>query len=40
MPEDHLGDEAAWQQATDGLRAALEELGREYTVNELSLLHI
>ena len=34
MPEDHLGDEAAWQQATDGLRAALEELGREYTVNE------
>ena len=34
MPEDHLGDEAAWQHATDGLRGALEELGREYTVNE------
>ena len=34
MPEDHLGDEAAWQHATDGLRGALEELGREYMVNE------
>ena len=34
MPEDHLGDVADWDRATDGLRAALEELGREYTVNE------
>ena len=25
MPEDHLGDEAAWQHATDGLRGALRE---------------
>lgn len=34
MPEDHMGSEEAWAQATEGLRGALEELGREYTVNE------
>ncbi len=34
MPEDHMGSEEAWEQATEGLRGALEELGREYTVNE------
>ncbi len=34
MPEDHMGDEADWERATDGLRSAIEELGRAYTVNE------
>ncbi len=34
MPEDHMGDISDWEVATDGLRSALEELGREYTVNE------
>ena len=34
MPEDHMGSEEDWQRATDGLRSAIEELGREYTVNE------
>ena len=34
MPEDHMGSLEAWEQATDGLRSALEELGRDYTVNE------
>ena len=29
-----MGSEEAWAQATEGLRGALEELGREYTVNE------
>ena len=34
MPEDHMGSLEAWETATEGLRDALEELGREYTVNE------
>ena len=34
MPEDHMGSEEDWARATDGLRSAIEELGREYTVNE------
>ncbi len=34
MPEDHMGDEAVWETATAALRAAMEELGREYVVNE------
>lgn len=34
MPEDHMGSEEDWQRATDGLRGAIEELGRDYTVNE------
>ena len=34
MPEDHMGALEDWERATDGLRAALEELGRPYTVNE------
>ena len=51
MPEDHMGDEAVWNHATDALRAAITELGYEYEVNEgdgafygpkldLSLIHI
>ena len=34
MPEDHMGSDEDWVRATDGLRSAIEELGREYTVNE------
>ena len=34
MPEDHMGSDEEWARATDGLRSAIEELGREYTVNE------
>ncbi|WP_394968430.1 threonine--tRNA ligase [Candidatus Allofournierella merdipullorum] len=34
MPQDHMGSEEDWARATDGLRSAIEELGREYTVNE------
>ena len=34
MPEDHMGDEAVWNHATDALRAAITELGYEYEVNE------
>ena len=34
MPEDHIGSKEDWDVATDGLRSAIEELGREYTVNE------
>ena len=34
MPEDHMGSEEDWRRATDGLRSAIEELGRDYTVNE------
>ena len=29
-----MGSEEDWARATDGLRSAIEELGREYTVNE------
>ncbi len=34
MPEDHIGDEADWETATDGLRTALEQLGLDYVINE------
>jgi threonyl-tRNA synthetase len=34
MPEDHMGDEAVWQQATESLRAVMEEMGLPYVVNE------
>ena len=34
MPEDHMGDEADWERATEGLRSAIEELGKPYAVNE------
>ena len=34
MPEDHMGELADWERATDGLRSAIEELGKPYTVNE------
>ena len=34
MPEDHIGSDEDWQIATDGLRSALEEMGKPYIVNE------
>ncbi len=34
MPEDHMGELADWERATDALRGAIEELGRTYEVNE------
>lgn len=34
MPEDHMGDVADWDMATEGLRKALEELNMKYVVNE------
>ena len=34
MPEDHMGDDADWETATNALREAMDELGRSYTINE------
>lgn len=34
MPEDHMGALEDWEMATNALRAAMEELGRPYEVNE------
>ena len=34
MPEDHMGDERVWEEATNTLRAAMEEKGRRYEINE------
>jgi threonyl-tRNA synthetase len=34
MPEDHIGTEEEWETATNKLRAALDELGRPYVINE------
>lgn len=34
MPEDHIGTDEEWAVATDGLRTALEELGKDYIINE------
>lgn len=34
MPEDHMGDEADWEHATQALKDALIELGREFKINE------
>lgn len=33
-PEDSMGSDEAWEVATAGLKGALDELGREYVVNE------
>ena len=33
MPEDHIGDEKDWENATNGLIAALEEMHMPYVVN-------
>lgn len=34
MPEDHIGDEKDWETATNGLKAALDELKLPYVINE------
>lgn len=34
MPDDHIGDEATWQRATDSLKEAITELGKEFVINE------
>ncbi len=34
MPEDHMGTEEAWDEAIETLRAAVEEMGKDYTINE------
>ncbi len=34
MPEDHMGDEKVWAFAEDTLRAAIEEMGKPYVINE------
>lgn len=34
MPEDHLGDEAVWEEATNALSGAVEDMGKTYTINE------
>ena len=34
MPEDHMGDEKDWDFATETLKAAVEEMGKSYTINE------
>ena len=34
MPEDHIGDEKDWENATNALKAALDELNLPYVINE------
>ncbi len=34
MPEDHIGDKETWDLATDALKKAIEDMGKEYTINE------
>ncbi len=34
MPEDHMGDEKDWDFATETLKAAVEEMGKTYSINE------
>ena len=34
MPEDHMGEEKDWDFATETLKAAVEELGKDYIINE------
>ncbi|MEE1025257.1 MAG: threonine--tRNA ligase [Acutalibacteraceae bacterium] len=34
MPEDHLGSLEDWEMATNGLKAALDEVGAAYEINE------
>ncbi|MBQ3210146.1 MAG: threonine--tRNA ligase [Oscillospiraceae bacterium] len=34
MPEDHMGDEKDWDFATETLKAAVEEMGKDYVINE------
>lgn len=34
MPEDHMGELSDWEMATENLKAALDELGKEYVINK------
>ena len=34
MPEDHMGDEKDWDFATETLKTAVEEMGKDYIINE------
>ena len=34
MPEDHMGDIKDWEFATETLKAAVEEMGKDYVINE------
>ncbi len=34
MPEDHMGALEDWENATNALKAALEEIGKDYVINE------
>ncbi len=34
MPEDHLGEKETWDFATDILKKAIEEMGKDYVINE------
>ncbi|MDO4287047.1 MAG: threonine--tRNA ligase [Eubacteriales bacterium] len=34
MPEDHMGDEKDWDFATETLKAAVTEMGKDYIINE------
>ncbi len=34
MPEDHMGDKKDWDFATETLEAAIQELGKDYIINE------
>ena len=34
MPEDHIGEVETWDYATDILKAAVEEMGKSYIINE------
>ena len=34
MPEDHIGEKADWDEATETLKKAIEDMGKTYTINE------
>ena len=34
MPEDHMGEEADWDFATETLKSAITEMGKDYIINE------
>ena len=34
MPEDHMGELEEWEKATNSLKAAIEEIGKDYIINE------
>jgi len=34
MPEDHMGELEDWEKATNSLKAAIEEIGKDYIINE------